>query len=220
MITVHHLNNSRSQRVLWLLEELGLTYEIRRYERDARTMLAPPELRAIHPLGKSPVIDDGAIRVAETGAIIEHLLDANPGTPLKPAPGTPEARRLTYWLHYAEGSAMTPLLLKLVFGQLPKRSPGLVKPIVNAISSKAQSGFIDPQIATHVGYWESELGKSAWFAGDTFSAADIMMSFPLEAAGSRAPYVDKPNIARFLETIHARPGYQRALERGGPYAYA
>lgn len=220
MITVHHLNNSRSQRVLWLLEEMGLPYKVKRYERDTRTMLAPPELQALHPLGKSPVIDDGEIRVAETGAIIEHLLDALPGTSLKPEPGTEAARRLTYWLHYAEGSAMTPLLLKLVFGQLPKRSPGLVKPIVNAISSKAQSGFIDPQIATHVGYWESELGKSAWFAGDRFTAADIMMSFPLEAAGSRAPYVDKPNISRFLTTIHARPAYQRALERGGPYAYA
>lgn len=220
MITVHHLNNSRSQRVLWLLEEMGLAYEVKRYERDAATMLAPPELRALHPLGKSPVIDDGAIRVAETGAIIEHLLDANPGTSLRHAPGTPEARSLTYWLHYAEGSAMTPLLLKLIFGQLPKRSPGLVKPIVNAISSKAQTGFIDPQIATHVAYWESELGKSAWFAGETFTAADIMMSFPLEAAGSRAPYAGKPNITRFLETIHARPAYQRALERGGPYAYA
>ncbi len=220
MITVHHLNNSRSQRVLWLLEEMGLPYEVKRYERDAQTMLAPPELRAIHPLGKSPVIDDGDIRVAETGAIIEHLLDTHPGTPLKPAPGTAEARRMTYWLHYAEGSAMTPLLLKLVFGQLPKRSPGLVKPLVNAISSKAQTGFIDPQIASHVGYWEAELGKSKWFAGDAFTAADIMMSFPLEAAGSRAPYHNKPNITGFLKTIHARPAYQRALERGGPYAYA
>lgn len=220
MIIVHHLNNSRSQRVLWLLEEMGLPYEVKRYERDAKTMLAPPELRAVHPLGKSPVVDDGEVRLAETGAIIEYLLDANPGTVLKPAAGTSEARQLTYWLHYAEGSAMTPLLLKLVFGQLPRRSPGLIKPIVNAVSSKAQTGFIDPQIATHVAYWESELGKSAWFAGDTFTAADIMMSFPLEAAGSRAPFVDKPNITRFLKTIHARPAYQRALERGGPYAYA
>jgi glutathione S-transferase len=220
MITVHHLNNSRSQRVLWLLEEMGLAYEVKRYERDAATMLAPPELRALHPLGKSPLIDDGEVRVAETGAIIEYLLDANPGTPLKPAAGTPEARRLTYWLHYAEGSAMTPLLLKLVFGQLPKRSPGLIKPIVNAISNKAQSGFIDPQIATHVAYWEKELAGSGWFAGNSFTAADIMMSFPLEAAGSRIPFVGKPNISRFLDTIHARPAYQRALERGGPYAYA
>ncbi len=220
MITVHHLENSRSQRVLWLLEEMGLPYEVKRYERDAKTMLAPRELRALHPLGKSPVVDDGDARVAETGAIIEHLLDAHPESPLRPARGTVEARRMTYWLHYAEGSAMTPLLMKLVFGQLPKRSPGLIRPIVNAVSSKAQSGFIDPQIASHVAYWEAELGKAEWFAGDTFTAADIMMSFPLEAAGSRAPYQDKPNIARFLKAIHARPAYQRALERGGPYAYA
>ena len=220
MITVHHLNNSRSQRVLWLLEELGVPYEVKRYERDAKTMLAPPELRAIHPLGKSPVIDDGEIRVAETGAIIEHLMASHPDSPLKPAPGTEAGRRYTYWLHYAEGSAMTPLLLKLIFGQLPKRSPGLIRPIVNAVSSKAQSGFIDPQIAAHTAWWEAELEKSPWFAGDEFSAADIMMSFPVEAGGSRAPYDDKPRLRAFLKTIHARPAYQRALERGGPYAYA
>ena len=221
MITVHHLNNSRSQRVLWLLEEMGLAYEVVRYERDARTMLAPPELRAIHPLGKSPVLDDGPIRVAETGAVIEYLMDAHPGSPLKPAAGTEAARRYSYWLHYAEGSAMTPLLLKLIFGQLPNRAPGLMKPLVKGVSKKAQDSFIDPQIAVHTAYWEAELAKAPWFAGDDFSAADIMMSFPLEAAGSRAPYGDdKPHITRFLKTIHARPAYQRALERGGPYAYA
>jgi len=221
MITVHHLNNSRSQRVLWLLEEMGLPYEVIRYERDTRTMLAPPELRAIHPLGKSPVLDDGPVRVAETGAVIEYLMDAHPGSPLKPTAGTEAARRYTYWLHYAEGSAMTPLLLKLIFGQLPNRAPGLMKPLVKGMSKKAQHSFIDPQIASHTAYWEAELSKAAWFAGDAFSAADIMMSFPLEAAGSRAPYgPDKPHIARFLKAIHARPAYQRALERGGPYAYA
>ena len=221
MIIVHHLNNSRSQRVLWLLEEMGLPYEVKRYERDAKTMLAPPELRAIHPLGKSPVIQDGDIVVAETGAIVEYLLEAYPGRGLKPAPGTPDGRRFTYWLHYAEGSAMTPLLLKLVFGALPTRSPGLIRPLVKAISNKAQTGFIDPQIASHTTYWEAELGKSAWFAGDSFSAADIMMSFPLEAGASRAPYgPDKPRLKAFLSTIHARPAYQRALERGGTYAYA
>lgn len=221
MITVHHLNNSRSQRVLWLLEEMGLAYEVVRYERDARTMLAPPALRAIHPLGKSPVLDDGPIRVAETGAVIEYLMDTHPGSPLKPAAGTEAARRYTYWLHYAEGSAMTPLLLKLIFGQLPNRAPGLMKPLVKGVSKKAQESFIDPQIAAHTAYWEAELAKATWFAGDDFSAADIMMSFPLEAAGSRAPYGDdKPHITRFLKTIHARPAYQRALERGGPYAYA
>ncbi|CAN5379175.1 glutathione S-transferase [soil metagenome] len=221
MIIVHHLNNSRSQRVLWLLEELGAPYEIKKYERNLQTMLAPPELRAIHPLGKSPVIEDDGVVVAETGAIIEDILAKYPGNVLTPTAGTEAARRLTYWLHYAEGSAMTPLLLKLVFGALPKRAPGLIRPIVNAVSAKAQSSFIDPQIATHTAYWEDELTKSPWFAGDQFSAADIMMSFPVEAASSRSPFgADKPKLQAWLKTIHARPAYQRALERGGPYAYA
>lgn len=220
MITVHHLADSRSQRVLWLLEEMGRPYEVKRYERNPATMLAPPELKAIHPLGKSPVVDDGEVRVAETGAIVEYLLEGPDGSALRPAPGTEAGRRYTYWLHYAEGSAMTPLLLKLIFGQLPKRSPGLVRPVVKAISAKAQDGFIDPQIAAHTAYWEAELGKSEWFAGDQFSAADIMMSFPIEAGGTRAPYDDKPRLKAFLEKIHARPAYQRALERGGPYSYA
>ena len=221
MIIVHHLNDSRSQRVLWLLEELGVEYEVKRYERNAKTRLAPPELKAIHPLGKSPVIQHGDIIVAETGAIVEYLLEtfADPG--LKPPAGTPEARRYTYWLHYAEGSAMTPLLLKLIFGVVPQRSPLLIRPIAKGISKKVGAALIDPQIANHLAYWEAELGKSPWFAGERFTAADIMMSFPLEAAGSRAPY--GPNMAKtkaFLERIHARPAYQRALERGGPYAYA
>jgi glutathione S-transferase len=221
MITVHHLNNSRSQRVLWLLEELGLPYEVKRYERDAKTMQAPPELRAIHPLGKSPVIEDEGVIVAETGAIIEYLLSRYPSDALKPAAGTEAARRLTYWLHYAEGSAMTPLLLKLVFSALPARSPALARPLVKAVSARAQAGFVDPQIRTHTAFWEAELAKSDWFAGDQFSAADIVMSFPLEAASSRAPFGDnKPRLKAWLKKIHARPAYQRALERGGPYAYA
>jgi glutathione S-transferase len=221
MIIVHHLNDSRSQRVLWLLEELGVAYEVKRYERDARTRLAPPELRAIHPLGKSPVIQHGDVIVAETGAIVEYLLEtfADPG--LKPPAGTPEARRYTYWLHYAEGSAMTPLLLKLIFSVIPQRSPLLVRPVARGISKKVGAAMIDPQIASHLAYWEAELNKSEWFAGDRFTAADIMMSFPLEAAGSRAPYgSNMPKTKAFLERIHARPAYQRALERGGPYAYA
>jgi glutathione S-transferase len=221
MIVVHHLNNSRSQRVLWLLEELGLPYEVKRYERNAATMLAPPELRAVHPLGKSPVIRDGEIVVAETGAIVEYLLETYPHLGLRPAPGTAEGRRNTYWLHYAEGSAMTPLLLKLVFTALPARSPGLVRPLVQAVAKKAQASFIDPQIASHTAYWEAELARAPWFAGQAFSAADIMMSFPLEAGASRAPYgPDKPHLKAFLQAIHARPAYRRALERGGPYAYA
>ncbi|CAN5229859.1 glutathione S-transferase [soil metagenome] len=220
MITVHHLNNSRSQRVLWLLEELGVPYEVKRYQRG-ETMRAPPELLAIHPLGKSPILDDGEIRVAETGAIVEYIMSQNPGSLLKPAAGTEAARRYTYWLHYAEGSAMMPLLLKLIFGAMPARSPGLLRPIVKGISAKAQSSFVDPEIANHTAYWEAELTKAPWFAGETFTAADVMMSFPVEAAGSRAPFgPDKPKLKAFLQTIHARPAYQRALERGGPYAYA
>lgn len=220
MIVIHHLNNSRSQRVLWLLEEMGLDYEVKRYERNAATMLAPPELRTVHPLGKSPVIQDGDIVVAETGAIVEYLLDAYPGHGLRPDAGTAAGRRFTYWLHYAEGSAMTPLLLKLVFTALPTRAPGLIRPLVKAVAAKTQSSFIDPQIAAHAAYWEDELTRNAWFAGDAFSAADIMMSFPLEAGASRAPYgPDKPRLKGFLAAIHARPAYRRALERGGPYAY-
>lgn len=220
MIVVHHLNNSRSQRVLWLLEEMGLPYEVKRYERDAKTMLAPAELRAIHPLGKSPVIQDGEVVVAETGAIVEYLLSKQPDSPLKPAAGTPEALRFTYWLHYAEGSAMTPLLLKLLFNQMPKRAPGLIRPIINAFMTKAQEGYIDPQVETHTAYWEAELTKAPWFAGTAFTAADIVMSFPVEAGRTRAPYDDRPHLQAFLETIHARPAYQAALQKGGPYAYA
>ena len=220
MIIVHHLADSRSQRVLWLLEELGLDYEVKRYERDAQTMLAPPELRAIHPLGKSPVIEDHSIKVAETGAIIEYLLDAHGQGRLRPARGTEEARRFTYWLHYAEGSAMTPLLLRLIFSQLPKRAPALVRPIINGVSKAMNARMIQPQLDSHLGYWEAELARSEWFAGDQFSAADIMMSFPLEAAAARAGAGQRAKIAAFLQRIHARPAYARALERGGPYSYA
>lgn len=221
MLTVHHLNNSRSQRVLWLLEELDVPYELVRYERDAQTMLAPPELKAIHPLGKSPVIADDGEVLAETGAIVEYLLERYGQGRLAPAGGTPGAHRLRYWLHYAEGSAMPPLLMKLVFGRLPAGAPALLRPIVAGIAKKAQTSFIDPQLAAHFDYWEDELSKAEWFAGDTFSAADIMMSFPLEAAADRAAArVGRPKLAAFLKRIHVRPAYRRALERGGPYAYA
>lgn len=221
MLTVHHLNNSRSQRVLWLLEELGLPYEIRHYQRDAKTMLAPPELKAIHPLGKSPVITDGPAVLAETGAIIETICEAYGGGRLKPPPGTEDRLRWLYWMHYAEGSAMPPLLMKLVFMALPERAPGLVKPIVKGISNTALKSFVDPQLTAHFDYWEAELGKSAWFAGAEFSAADIMMSFPIEAAAQRGGALEgRPRLAAFLQKIHARPAYQAALARGGPYDYA
>lgn len=221
MITVHHLNDSRSQRVLWLLEEMGAPYEVKRYQRDAKTMLAPPALKAIHPLGKSPVLDDGDARLAETGAIIEYLLETRPASGLKPMAGSEAARRFTYWLHYAEGSAMTPLLLKLIFTAIPGRVPFLARGVAKGISKAMNAAMIDPQIAAHTAFWEAELNRSEWFAGDAFSAADIMMSFPVEAAGSRVPYgPDKPKLKAFLQRIHARPAYQRALERGGPYSYA
>jgi glutathione S-transferase len=220
MIVVHHLNNSRSQRVLWLLEELGLPYEVKRYERDAKTMLAPPELLAVHPLGKSPVITDGDKTIAETGAIIEYVIETYGQGRLIPAAGTPERLRWTYWLHYGEGSAMTPLLLKLVFMALPNRAPGLMKGLVKSIAAKAQSGFVDPQLKLHVDYWDAELARNAWFAGPDFTAADIMMSFPLEAGAARAGAASRPHVKAFLDRIHARPAYRKALERGGPYDYA
>ncbi|GLK87155.1 glutathione S-transferase family protein [Pseudomonas turukhanskensis] len=221
MITVHHLNNSRSQRILWLLEEVGAEYEIKRYQRDPKTMLAPPELRAVHPLGKSPVITDGDLTLAESGAIIEYLAGRY-GPHLLPAEGSPERLRCTYWLHFAEGSAMPPLLLKLVFDTLERAPmPFFIKPIARGISSKMKGTYINPQLRQTLDYLEAELNKSEWFAGDTFSAADIQMSFPLEAAASRAGLdASRPKLKAFLDRIHARPAYQRALERGGEYAYA
>ena len=221
MIIVHHLNNSRSQRVLWLLEELELPYEIKHYERDKATMLAPPELLKIHPLGKSPVITDGDKTIAESGAIVDYIISTYGNGRLIPPEGTPERLRYTYWLHYAEGSAMPPLLMKLVFGVLPERAPWFVKPIVQGIADTANRTFIDPQLKLHTTYWEGELSKSQWFAGNDFTAADIQMSFPLEAASSRAG-IDKgyPKVHAFLNAIHARPAYKRALEKGGPYAFA
>jgi glutathione S-transferase len=218
MLIVHHLENSRSQRVLWLLEELGVPYEIKRYARDKKTMLAPPELRAVHPLGKSPVITDEGKTIAESGAIVEYLVERYGNGRFVPAAGTPERLRYTYWLHYAEGSAMPPMLLKLVFERMKTGPvPFFVKPIVRGIANKVLDMFVDPQLKLHVGYMESELGKSPWFAGEELTGADIQMSFPLEAAATRAAATPMPNITAFLEKIHARPAYKRALERGGPY---
>ena len=217
MLIVHHLNNSRSQRVLWLLVELGVPYEIVRYQRQPN-MLAPKELRAIHPLGKSPVITDNGNTVAESGAIVEYIVKTYGNGRLIPPDDTPERLRYTYWLHYAEGSAMTPLLLKLIFGMLPKRAPFLIRPIANAISSKALATLVTPQLKQHMAFWESELGKSEWFAGNDFTAADIQMSFALEAAAARGGLENgHPKAMAWLAKIHARPAYQRALEVGGPY---
>ncbi len=219
MIVVHHLNNSRSQRVLWLLEELGLDYEVKRYERDAKTMLAPPALLAVHPLGKSPVITDGDLTLPESGAIVEYLVDRYGAGRLVPPVGTRERVRYSYWLHYAEGSLMPPLLLKLVFTRVPQAPmPALVRPVVRRIADGVRQQFVEPQIKLHLDYLEGELGKTAWFAGEEFTAADIQMSFPVEGAASRGGLdASRPKLFAFLERIHARPAYKRALERGGPY---
>ncbi|KQW59730.1 glutathione S-transferase [Variovorax sp. Root411] len=221
MVTVHHLNNSRSQRVLWLLEELELPYEIVHYQRDPQTSLAPALLRAIHPLGKSPVVttQDG-LTLAESGAIIETLIERYGNGRLAPAAGSPEALRYRYWLHFAEGTAMSPLLLKLVFDRIEtSKMPFFAKPIAKAIAAKAKSAFINPNIANHLNYMEAELGKSEWFAGDAFTGADIQMSFVVEASQARGGLdAKRPKLMSYLERIHARPAYKRALERGGPYA--
>jgi glutathione S-transferase len=211
MIIVHHLENSRSQRILWMLEELGLDYEIKRYQRDRKTMLAPPELKRVHPLGKSPVIEDrdadGGRVIAETGAIAEYLVEKADGRLGAPA-HRDSALRYRFWLHYAEGSMMPPLLLKLVLARIPL----LGKPAVKRIQ---------PMIEVHLDYVESELAQRPWFAGDAITAADIMMSFPLEAARSRAGLdASRPATTAWLDKVHARPAYQAALEKGGRYAYA
>lgn len=219
MITVHHLNNSRSQRVLWLLEELGLDYTIVRYQRDPNTMLAPPSLRAIHPLGKSPVVVDGEHVLAESGAVLEYLVERyDTAHAFAPSPGTPERLRYRYWMHYAEGSAMPPMLLSLVFSRLKKAPmPFFVRPVARGIADKALSGFVAPQVKLHLDYMENELGRQPWFVGEAFSAADIQMSFPVEAAAARAGLEKYPRLQGFLQRIHKRPAYQRGLEQGGPF---
>lgn len=216
MIQVHHLNHSRSQRVLWLLEELGVPYEVVKYRRDSKTMLAPPELKKVHPLGKSPVITDDGRTIAESGAIIEYLIDRYGNGRLIPPSGTDDRLRYTYWLHYAEGSAMPFLLLKLVFLRMSKGpAPFFVRPLVKAISRKVQTSFIDPQLSTHLQYWEDELSRTTWFAGSEFTAADIQMSFPVEAGADRSGFEPGAHVKAFLERIHSRPAYQRAMKATG-----
>ena len=222
MITVHHLENSRSQRVLWLLEELGLPYEIQQYQRDPKTSLAPAALRKVHPLGKSPVITDGNVTVAESGAIMEYLVEHHGNGRLVPAAGSDELLRYRYWLHFAEGSAMPPLLFTLVCEKVKSAPmPFFVKPIARAIAGKVMEGFVTPNLKSQLDFMEAELKRHKWFAGDEFSAADVQMSFPLEAAAQRAGLDEsRPKLMAFLKRIHARPAYKRALERGGPYSFA
>ena len=207
MIRVHHLNNSRSQRVLWLLEELGTPYEVVRYQRDRKTMLAPPELKRVHPLGKSPVIEDDGKIFAETGLIVEYLTERY-GPALAPARDSDLYWRYRYWLHYAEGSLMPPLLLKLIIDRL-------------GFFGRPARPFVAAQLKLHLDYLEGQLREAPWFLGEAFSAADVMLSFPIEAAKDRAGLdATRPRLLDFLARIHARPAYQRALEKGGPYRFA
>ena len=217
MITVHHLNNSRSQRILWMLEELGAPYEIKPYQRE-RSMQAPASLRAVHPLGKSPVITDGDKTIAESGAILEYLTETYGGGKFSPPPGTAERLHYTYFMHYAEGSLMPLLFMKLVFGKLPGRVPFFIRPVARAIAKGADKTLLGPQITNHFAFLEGELNKREWFAGSNFSAADIQMSFPLEAASARSPlFARLPKLKAFVDRIHDRPAYKRALEKGGAY---
>ncbi len=207
MIRVHHLNASRSHRVLWLLEELALPYEIVLYQRDPKTMLAPKSLRAVHPLGKSPVVEDDSRIFAESGAILESVVERHGNGRLAPERGSDAWYRYLYFMHYAEGSVMSPLLLKLVLNRL------------GPLGWPAQR-YVNGQIRTHLDFMEGELGKTEWFAGPEFTAADIQMSFPVEASASRGGLDHKrPNLTRFLEKIRARPAYRKAIEKGGPLEF-
>lgn len=218
MIIVHHLNHSRSQRILWFLEELGVPYQVQRYERDPHTLLAPPVLKKIHPLGKSPVIVDGDLTLAESGAIIEYLQEAYDAQGMFMPTDFHARQQYRYWLHYAEGSLMPLLVMKLVFSRLGQPPiPWLLRPVAGAIGKGVQREYLDKQIAPHCEYLEQHLNKGSWFVGNDFSAADIQMSFPLEAMAARGALDNCPKLRGFLQRIHARPAYQRALEQGGPY---
>lgn len=221
MIIVHYLENSRAHRILWLLEELGLEYDIKVYKRGS-DMRAPAALKSVHPLGKSPVIEDNGRVVAESGAIIEYLIGSyDKDRKLRPPGGTDERLRYIYWLHYAEGSAMPLLLLKLIFLRLPAQMPIFLRSVGKLISDSVQRKLVDPQLADHLSYWNSELARDGWFAGKAFSAADIAMSFPVEAGMSRMETTgDVASVRLYLDAIRARPAYQRALVRGGAYAYS
>jgi len=228
MLTVHHLETSRSQRILWLLEELGVAYELKVYRRNPATRLAPPELKAVHPLGKSPVVTDDGLTVAESGAIIEYLVEkyGHLGTgelaQLKPAPGTPEHLRCRYWMHCAEGSLMNWLVMKLVFVTIPTRPmPFFAKPIARAISGKVQAQLVDPNLQSALAFIEDHLARHRWFAGDALTMADFQMSFPVEALLSRAATAGAvPRLRAYHARMRARPAYQRAEAKGGPTVMA
>jgi glutathione S-transferase len=223
MITVHHLEDSRSQRLLWLLEELGLAYQVKRYARDRKTQLAPKELFAVHSLGKSPVLDDDGLVLAESGAIIEYLLARyDLEQRFRPADALSQAGRdYTYWLHFAEGSLMPYLVMVKVFATVKAAPmPFFVRPIAKQIAKRVEDSFLMPSINRYFDFIEAHLGRQDWFAGDSFSAADVQMSFPLEAAMAGRVAGDYPHIRAFVKRIHGRDAYQRALTKGGDYSYA
>ena len=224
MLIVHHLETSRSQRVLWLLEELGVPYELRHYKRDPQTRLAPPELKRVHPLGKSPVISNGDIEVAESGAIIEYLVECYGNqapmdlSHLEPLRGTAEHRQCRFWMHYAEGSLMNWLVMKLVFDTIPKQPmPFFVRPVARALCGKVQQKLIAPNVQTALAFMEDHLASHRWFAGEHLSMADFQMSFAVEAALARADNEAAwPHLIAYRERMRARTAYQRALSKGGP----
>ena len=216
MLKVHHLEKSRSHRILWLLEKLQVPYELEVYRRDPETLLAPPELKRLHPLGKSPVLTDDELTIAESGAILEYILDRYGAGELRPEDAAPR-RQYRYWMHYAEGSLMPLLVMKLVFERVPRSPmPFFVRPVARMIASGVEAKFLRPQLRTHLDFIESHLSEHRWFAGE-FSAADIQMSFPLEAAaGGRVGLERYPSIRDVLERCRADPSYQRAIAVGGP----
>ena len=228
MLTLHHLETSRSHRILWLLEELGVPYELRRYQRDPATRLAPPELKKIHPLGKSPVLTDGELVVAESGAILEYLAECYGAQApaelahLEPARGTPAHRQCRFWMHYAEGSLMNWLVMQLVFGSIPRQPmPFFVRPVARALCAGVQQKLIQPNVQTALAFMENHVAQHRWFAGEHLSLADFQMSFAVEAALARGTAASAwPHLQAYLQRIQARPAYQRALEKGGPVLMA
>ncbi|MCX9155419.1 glutathione S-transferase [Niveibacterium sp. 24ML] len=224
MITVHHLEMSRSQRILWLLEELGVPYEIVHYKRDPKTRLAPPALKAVHPLGKSPVITDGDLTIAESGAIIEYLVErygqnlTGELAALEPPRGSEAHRQNRFWMHYAEGSLMNWLVMKLVFMKIPTQPmPFFVRPIARVLCTTVLQKLIDPNVLTSLKFMEGHLAKHTWFAGEQLSMADFQMSFPVDAALARGGDAERyPKLCAFKARIEARPAYQRVLKKGGP----
>ena len=221
MLTIHHLENSRSQRILWLLEELGVDYEIKFYKRDKVTNLAPPELFKVHPLGKSPVITDGELTVAESGLIVEYLVEKYGNGRLAPKVGTPAHLQYRYWLHYAEGSFMPLMILTLILAKMETAPmPFFARPIAKKLASKARDAYSGPNVIRNLQYLEDTLQKSTWFCGDEMTGADIMMSFPIEAAAQRVDMGSKyPALDAFKRKVRALPAYRRAIDKGGPYIY-